>query len=129
MKKIVSKKSASKCKNIRYSLCIFLKNIQKFLHEKICFSKEELEEITHAVEQTKFNADKFTKVKEHMPKVYAVAKSLEERNKELLDDNYLLMQSIEALYHAEISNDFYTKNKVFNELGFELKKHKISKEF
>lgn len=52
-------------KKIKYRFCYTSERILFFIRERICFSKEELEQLKDEVETVNVNADKFEKVEEH----------------------------------------------------------------
>lgn len=108
----------SKSRKSKITLCFLLEKIYSFLRFKLCFKKEEAEEIREQVNETLIKAKKFEKVEENIPDFFEAASRLQKENDEVRNDNVVLMQKIKNLYEAEKEENYLKRLQIFEELGF-----------
>ena len=114
-------------KNFKCIFCSASESILLFIREKICFSKDEIEEIKEEISIVNENAEKFEKVEEHVEDFFIMSKRLQLEDDELRTDNKLMMAKINELYYAEIHNDKLKRRSIFNELGFNISEFNLNK--
>lgn len=114
-------------KKFKCFFCYASESILLFIREKICLSKEEINEIKEEIEVINENAIKFEKVEEHVEDFFITAKKLQLQNKELREDSELMMMKINELYLAEIANDKLKRKYIFRELGFDFSDFNLTK--
>ena len=117
MKKIVNHNGNNKS-FFRFKLCNFLNAVIVFLEKRICFKKEELEQINNRVKETIENEKKFKKVEENLPKLKTIVNSVDEENKELKKDLAYTVSVIETLYKYELLDSKKQRMEIYKELGF-----------
>ena len=104
----------------KFTICYYVEKLMVFFREKVCFSKEEIEDINCQVEETKAKAKQFEKVEEKLPDFFAIAQRLQNENDKVRNDNVNLIVKIEELFDAEVRCDFAWRLKVYRELGFDI---------
>ena len=114
-------------KNFKCIFCSASESILLFIRERICFSKDEIEEIKEEISIVNENAEKFEKVEEHVEDFFILSKRLQLENDELKTDNKLIMMKINELYFAEIRNDKLKRRSIFNELGYDINEFNLNK--
>ena len=127
---LANKKQSSSRKFMKNFKCIFCsasESILLFIRERICFSKDEIEEIKEEISIVNENAEKFEKVEEHVEDFFILSKRLQLENDELKTDNKLIMMKINELYFAEIRNDKLKRRSIFNELGYDINEFNLNK--
>lgn len=107
-------------KKFKCRFCYASESILLFIRERICLSKEEINEIKEEIEITNENAVRYEKVEEHIEDFFITAKRLELENVDLKTDNKFMMMKINELYLAEISNSKLKRKMIFKELGFNI---------
>ena len=107
-------------KKFKCRFCYASESILLFNRERICLSKEEINEIREEIEITNENAVRYEKVEEHIEDFFITAKRLELENVDLKTDNKFMMMKINELYLAEISNSKLKRKMIFKELGFNI---------
>lgn len=121
MKKIVNQNDKNKS-FFRFKLCNFLNAVIVFLEKRICFKKEELDQINNRVKETIENEKKFKKVEENLPKLKKIVSSVDEENKELKKDLAYTVSALEALYKYELLDSKNERIEIYKKLGLHTEK-------
>ena len=108
------------CRESKFTICFYVEKILAFFREKVCYSKEEMQDINCQVEETKSKAKKFEVVEEKIPDFFAIAQKLQAENDNVRNDNFYLILKVEELYNAEKKFNIEKRISIYDELGFDI---------
>ena len=97
--------------------CFCVRNFISALTKDMCFSKEELEEISKRVKNTKQGEEKFREWERVAPAVKEGIQTLKDEIDALRGLNKLYANGIIELYLADKNNDTQTKADIFARFG------------